>query len=565
MVNPCQDFLGYLRATFFLGLWLMTFNGNAQGCECPPANSCGPCSGGLTALTLKFNGGASSLVTVEDGSGVFYSSTLNTGDEFSISGTLSNGKFQGPTITLKIAAVTNTTLSSGCSSPVSPGETYGSFKIISGSSFGGGALCCSPSQIETVAPIFTFCPTDISVDLSAGTCTKAVSWSIPTATDNCELESITGDHTPGEQFPLGTTLVTYTATDAYANQATCTFNITVNDTQPPLISGCPTTVTVSSGAGCNATASWNVPLASDNCNLASFVSNHTPGSVFPFGTTQVIYTAIDVSGNTSTCTFDVVVIDTTPPVITNCPSDILVTVSSSCSAVVTWPSLVATDNCGIVTIAGDHLSGETFPIGVTQITCMATDANGNSASCTFNVIVTNEAPPQITNCPTDIIVTTDVLAEKTAASWNEPTASVVCGSVSLISNFKPGDNFPIGTTQVNYMAIGPAGRTSTCSFNVTVTFVAGDVEVSKVVTPDGDGFNDRWDLKNIDQYENNVVVVDRWGGLIYKATNYNNTSVVWDGSNTSGGLAPTGTYFYTLEIIAGDQIEKRRGFIELIR
>ena len=55
-----------------------------------------------------------------------------------------------------------------------------------------------------------------------------MSWTPPTASDNSgETVTLTSDYSPGDTFPIGTTVVTYTAMDAYGNVATSSFNVVV--------------------------------------------------------------------------------------------------------------------------------------------------------------------------------------------------------------------------------------------------------------------------------------------------------------------------------------------------
>ena len=108
----------------------------------------------------------------------------------------------------------------------------------------------------------------------------------------------TRSHAPGATFPVGTTAVTYTFTDGNSNTSTCTFNVIVQDNTPPVISGCPTDITVQTGAGrltCNQTASWTEPTALDNClgSMTYTTRSHAPGATFPVGTTAVTYTFTD--------------------------------------------------------------------------------------------------------------------------------------------------------------------------------------------------------------------------------------------------------------------------------
>jgi gliding motility-associated-like protein len=93
-----------------------------------------------------------------------------------------------------------------------------------------------------------------------------------------------------------------------------------------------------------------------------------------------------------------------------------------------------------------------------------------------------------------------------------------------------------------------------------------DIGITKVVTPDGNGINDEWVLTNIEKFSRNeIVIVDRWGSIIYSASGYNNDNVVWRGTRQDGGAVPTGTYFYRLTVRYGEDSLEKTGFVELIR
>jgi len=76
------------------------------------------------------------------------------------------------------------------------------------------------------------CPADITVGNDVGVCEAAVTWTTLTVMDNCPNEVVTSTHNPGDIFPKGTTTVTYTVTDCGGNVATCSFDVTVEDTEP---------------------------------------------------------------------------------------------------------------------------------------------------------------------------------------------------------------------------------------------------------------------------------------------------------------------------------------------
>ncbi len=69
------------------------------------------------------------------------------------------------------------------------------------------------------------------------------------------------------------------------------------------------------------------------------------------------------------------------------------------------------------------------------------------------------------------------------------------------------------------------------------------------ISPNGDGSNDVWKVKNIEKYpDNTVIIFSRWGDKLREFANYNNTDRSWDGKNEKGEFLPDGTYFYILDV-----------------
>ncbi len=82
------------------------------------------------------------------------------------------------------------------------------------------------------------------------------------------------------------------------------------------------------------------------------------------------------------------VIDTTPPVISGCPSTVQVTAAlGEMSAAASWISPTATDNSGSVSTSSSHTPKSIFPVGTTRVTYTFEDAAGNQAICQFDVII----------------------------------------------------------------------------------------------------------------------------------------------------------------------------------
>ncbi len=97
--------------------------------------------------------------------------------------------------------------------------------------------------------------------------------------------------------------------------------------------------------------------------------------------------------------------------------------------------------------------------------------------------------------------------------------------------------------------------------NITISVVEDfKVDATNILTPNGDGKNDRWIIRNIDSYPNNEVkIFDRAGRLVYQRRNYNNE---WDGRLNGQPLAE-GAYYYILTINNGARTAK--GAITIIR
>ncbi|MEP7128231.1 MAG: HYR domain-containing protein, partial [Chitinophagales bacterium] len=143
------------------------------------------------------------------------------------------------------------------------------------------------------------CPATVNVNAATGLCAASgVVLGTPSVNDNCGIANV-ANNAPSA-FPVGNTVVTWTAIDVNSNAKQCAQTVIVTDNQSPVITGCPANI-ISRNHG----ATWIPPVASDNCGIASFSSNYAPGAIFPNGTSTVTYTATDVNGKTSSCSFTV--------------------------------------------------------------------------------------------------------------------------------------------------------------------------------------------------------------------------------------------------------------------
>jgi hypothetical protein len=208
----------------------------------------------------------------------------------------------------------------------------------------------------------------------------------PTATDLDHTGvSVYCDPAPDSMFPIGTTTVTCTATDPFGHTAATSFPVSVGDSLGPVISVTPISASATSSAG--ATVDYPLPTATDQVSgPAAVTCSPAAGSTFPLGTTLVTCTATDGSANTTSRTFPLTVVDTTPPV-PSLPSSVVASATSASGAVVTYSASAHDAVDGNVGIACTPAAGSMFPLGNTLVSCSASDAAGNHVQAAFTVKV----------------------------------------------------------------------------------------------------------------------------------------------------------------------------------
>jgi hypothetical protein len=116
------------------------------------------------------------------------------------------------------------------------------------------------------------------------------------------------------------------------------------------------------------------------------VCSPASGATFPFGTTVVNCSATDARNNTALGSFNITVVDQTPPVL-NLPADITVTALNASGAAVSFAASANDQVDGSVAVICSPVSGSQFPIGQTAVNCSAADSHGNTASGSFTVSV----------------------------------------------------------------------------------------------------------------------------------------------------------------------------------
>ncbi|MDB4584636.1 HYR domain-containing protein, partial [Draconibacterium sp.] len=210
-------------------------------------------------------------------------------------------------------------------------------------------------------------------------------------------------------------------------------------------------------------------------------------ATFNVGTTVVTYDAEDAMGNTTSCSFNVTVTDDEAPVVSNCPADVTVSMDAGlCGAIVNFTDPTFTDNCDgniapVRTDGSGFNSGDQFSVGTTTISYSATDAAGNTSTCSFDITVLPDSEAPVINCVADQAECANANSSYTISgtAWNATATDNCVGAITLsysLSGVTTGTgtslnnaNLNVGTTTVTWTATDINGNFSSCSFDVVVT------------------------------------------------------------------------------------------------
>ena len=258
----------------------------------------------------------------------------------------------------------------------------------------GTATCCAGcAEIH--------CPKDVVTEI----CTngpapygQVVNYPAPSAFSHCgQLTNVVCLPPAGSFFPLGTNLVTCTATDSLGNSAACSFNVIVRpDFTPPMVLQCPPlNISVTGCPPVMPDFTTNI-VAVDKCSgpgQITVTQSIPPGTPLGAGQAVVIVHICDAAGNCHDCDVIVTAVSTSGnPTLTCPPNQVLV--ACGASAIGTYKTAATGQNGSIVCTPP---SGSPFPMGVTWVTCTATNQCGGIATCSFSITV--KPPPPRWPCP----------------------------------------------------------------------------------------------------------------------------------------------------------------------
>jgi hypothetical protein len=246
--------------------------------------------------------------------------------------------------------------------------------------------------VDVIRPVIV-CPANVVVNANPTDCSAAATYSA-TASDNCQLASVTYNPASGSIFNLGTTTVTATATDNSGNTSTCTFDVTVLDVTPPSAACQNVTVHLNNSGNATVTAAQIDNGSADNCGSVNLSLSTSAFTCANLGVNTVTLTVTDNSGNTSSCSATVHVQDLTAPVAV-CQSLVLNLTNGSATISANQVNGGSTDNCSIANMSVTPSTFGCANVGNNTVVLTVTDGSGNTATCTA-VVTVNSAPIVVT-------------------------------------------------------------------------------------------------------------------------------------------------------------------------
>jgi parallel beta-helix repeat protein len=283
---------------------------------------------------------------------------------------------------------------------------------------------------------------NLTVSNTTGICGANIVLAIPAATDNCGIASLTNSH-PSGLFPIGTTTVTWTATDVNGNVSTATQNVTVNDTEAPVVHAQNITITLNASGTASITAAQINAGSTDNCTISSYSLSKTNFNCSNIGTNTITLTVTDAAGNSSSADA-VVTVNNSVPVYTAVPDQAFCTNNSGVYSI---PVFGASNSCGPLSITysitgsttrsgtGDNASGS-FAQGVSTIQWM------DGATVVGTTKVTINALPAVTITASNA----DAFCNKVTLTANSTVSGVTYKWMSGSSVFDTDSQASLGQT-----------------------------------------------------------------------------------------------------------------------
>ncbi|MBX2876324.1 MAG: hypothetical protein KTR30_29660, partial [Saprospiraceae bacterium] len=314
------------------------------------------------------------------------------------------------------------------------------------------------------------------------------------SSDNCGIATIDLDLKEFSCSNVGiSNTVNLTVTDIYNNSSSCTASVSVEDHIAPEIDCVDISVALQNDGTVGVGAELIADQVSDNCSFTIF---DTPfkASCSDVGIVPFTFSAIDASGNESSCTINVNIEDNTVPIARCQNVTIQLDANGTGSSSATVVDNGSNDSCGIESLSLSKTDFTCADLGEQQEILTVIDIHGNTSACNVIITVLDEIQPTLT-CPQDMSINTDegecganVTLPKAAPADNCAIAELKSRYRALDESGTLNDNwsawesdhsgfFELGSYQIEWRARDAAGNEEYCSFKLEIV----DQEAPEVI------------------------------------------------------------------------------------
>ncbi len=412
---------------------------------------------------------------------------------------------------------------------------------------------------DNTAPTITINVSNPTIYLDASGQATLDLASVASADDNCSVVSFTASPTTFTCDNLGNNIVTLTAQDGSGNVTNETLIVNVEDTISPVLEVRNLTVYLDETGNVSISPEDLIVSSSDNCGIASRQADITDFDCGNVGDNNVTVSVVDNSGNVTSQTAVVTVLDTLPPRITSNLGDRTVGISTNtCSYQLLnyLDSIIITDNCpGQLSFNQVPEAGTEFYAGDTvHVVITVQDAFGNADSVTFNVYVVDDQAPDVV-CSTDTISVNAnipsgyIVSDADSAEFTPQVND--CSDFSLVNDFNDlntlvGDTLPVGTTQIVWTATDVYGNQAQCSYVVVVAEWASLSDVNSQIAVYPNPAGSYLIVKLQGQEAEGQIQLISLSGKVLKQTNVSGNVNRIDLSDIPAGV-------YVLRVVLGDR------------
>ena len=346
---------------------------------------------------------------------------------------------------------------------------------------GNAATCLTNVIVEDkVKPIALCKPATIQLDVR-GRATLTTVLVDNNSTDNCGITQRLLSKTDFNCSNIGTNTVVFTAKDVSGNTSTCAAVVTVEDKIIPSVFCRSATIQLNAAGNATLTIDQIDNNSTDNCGISQRALSKTTFDCTNLGTNSVVFTTTDLTGNTSTCAAVVAVEDKITPSVFCKPVTIQLDATGKASLTAVEMDNNSTDNCGITQRSVSKTIFDCSNLGTNSVIFTATDASGNSATCSTTVTIEDKIAPSVVCKP----MTIQFEANGKATLWaidvdNNSTDN--CGITQRSVSKTIFDCSNLGTNSVIFTATDASGNSATCAATVTVEYRSSPAVTCKPAT-----------------------------------------------------------------------------------